>query len=329
MQPYFTNAIVQSSPYAIPFRLERFKEKNINISFLLLFENKRGFDEAMTIYYYFSELLNCSLRDVDCLMSKSVEDIINAQMATEAKVTSLKFLVFFEPWLPYLDGNIVKGQLLEFDKWQLPSDFKFKPMIVGTLTGECYNYIYEGFTKPITTKMYTEIIFAAFKQHGVTVLEAFPPDLKSSDQRETMTRLCTRWVFACGSRNFLEKAQFWYPRDLTPGYQYTFDFPLDFPGWGNDTYCYNYTCHGSDCPYTFDVPDANFTTDGRYIAETHMEYWSNFAKTNSTQSSKGIEWPSYDPKGRQYLRFQKPQNGIDSMYLNKDCNLFDSIGYYY
>lgn len=60
-----------------------------------------------------------------------------------------------------------------------------------------------------------------------------------------------------------------------------------------------------------------------------MKYWSNFAKYNTTQSAKGIEWPSYDPKSRQYLRFKKPQNTLEAHYREKECNMFDKIGYYY
>lgn len=100
-------------------------------------------------------------------------------------------------------------------------------------------------------------------------------------------------------------------------------------GWDNETYCYNYACHGSDMPYTFDVPDANFTDSGRYIAQTHADYWSNFAKTNNTQTSLGVTWPSYDPKSPRYIHFKKPQNLVETGYLSKECNLFDEIGYYY
>lgn len=82
----------------------------------------------MAIYYYFAQILNCPLRDVDCLRKKSTEEIVNAQMETEAKITSLKFLIFFEPWLPYLDGKTIKGQLLDFEKWDLPPGFQFKPV---------------------------------------------------------------------------------------------------------------------------------------------------------------------------------------------------------
>ena len=102
--------------------------------------------------------------------------------------------------------------------------------MIGTLTGECYNYIYEAFQKPVPTKEYIELMTAAFKQHVPGLLAHYPPNLGTSDQREVMTKVCTRWVFACGSRNFLEKAQYWNPTKPISTFQYVFDFELDFPG---------------------------------------------------------------------------------------------------
>lgn len=82
----------------------------------------------MSIYFYFGEYLNCNLRDLKCLRSKTSEEIVRAQMLTEAKVTSLKFLIFFEPWLPFIDGKLIRGQLLDFESWNLPTDYVFKPV---------------------------------------------------------------------------------------------------------------------------------------------------------------------------------------------------------
>lgn len=129
MQPYFTNAIVQSSPFAIPFRLILIKMLDFTNA---LYDNKsstsRRYDEAMVIYYDFAKNLNCTVRDINCLRKKSVDEIITAQMQTEVEVTSLKFLIFFEPWLPVLDGKTIPGQLLEFEKWNLQPGFQFKPV---------------------------------------------------------------------------------------------------------------------------------------------------------------------------------------------------------
>lgn len=81
----------------------------------------------MAIYYDFAKLLNCKVRDVGCLMKKSVDDILKAQYAVELNVTSLRLMTFFEPWLPFIDGKTVYGQGLEFEKWKLPKNFQFKP----------------------------------------------------------------------------------------------------------------------------------------------------------------------------------------------------------
>ncbi len=83
MQPYFKNAIIQSSPMSIPFR---------------------AFDEMILLYVYFADFLNCAARDIDCLRNKTSDEIVVAQYKAEALVASLKLLEFFEPWLPYVDG---------------------------------------------------------------------------------------------------------------------------------------------------------------------------------------------------------------------------------
>lgn len=103
-------------------------------------------------------------------------------------------------------------------------------MVVGTLAGECYNYVYEVFTNPISSAEYIGIIGAAFKLQSFNILTHYPPDLTSSDQREVITRVCTLGVFACGSRTFLERAYYWNPKSPITVFQYVFDFPLDFPG---------------------------------------------------------------------------------------------------
>jgi carboxylesterase type B len=209
MQDTFNNVIIQSAPMAIPFR---------------------KFTEAMTIYLDFAQLLNCAARDVACLRSKSVNDILEAQFAVEKKITSLKLLEFFEPWLPWLDGNLVKGQLLELNKWNLATKYAYKPFIIGTLSEECYIYIYSAFTKPITTQFYLEIVTAAFKQHVIDTVKNFPPDFSKTDQRDLTSVLATDWVFACGSRNFLEQI---YKSPASKGNNYfmnVFDYAVDFPG---------------------------------------------------------------------------------------------------
>jgi hypothetical protein len=59
----------------------------------------------MSLYTYFADLLNCTARDMACLRSKSIDEIVSAQMKSEGFVSSVKLLDFFEQWLPWVDGN--------------------------------------------------------------------------------------------------------------------------------------------------------------------------------------------------------------------------------
>ena len=144
---------------------------------------------------------------------------------------SLLFVYFSDLRLPWLDKTLVKGQLLEIEKW-LPPNTALKPFMIDTLSEECYVYIFGSFGKPMDVKEYAEIILAGFKQHGPSVLINYPPQLDTSDQRGLVSVVATRWVFACGSRLFLEKAvQLSQSLNKTNKYyQSTFDFVLDFPG---------------------------------------------------------------------------------------------------
>lgn len=123
-------------------------------------------------------------------------------------------------------------------------------------------------------------------------------------------------------------------------YMSVFDYPLDFDGWGSDqTYCVGHVCHGGDMPYTFDVPDSNFTSTGRTIAKQHIQYWANYARNQSPNANETLNgeekqddllyWPKYDKKSRNNLRFVVPATIIESNYLSDECDFFDKIGYYH
>lgn len=296
----------------------------------------RKFDETMALYVYFADFLNCPARDVDCLQKKSVDEIVDAQMKAEKAVSSLQLLEFFEPWVPWLDGKIIKGELLEIEKWIGNESFPLKPFILGTLTEECVNYIYAAWTKPVSTKEYIEVITGSLKEDAVKAFTKYAPEKNTTDQRSLMSVFATRWVFSCSSRQFIDTYLTNSKSNENAYYMYVFDFPFDFGGWGNDTYCFGHVCHGGDMPYTFDIPDANFTTVGHNIAIQHIQYWSNFAKNQSPNSNETLStddnllyWPRYEIINRTNLRFKAPMNIIETNYLDKECDFLDSIGYYH
>jgi carboxylesterase type B len=280
----------------------------------------------MALYVVFADVLNCTARDVSCLRQKSVDEILDAQVIANGKLTSYKLPELFETWLPWLDGKLIKGQLLEPDKWNL-KNFTLKAFIIGSLPEECFLYITIAWQKPLTIEEYIGLMLATFKKSAVKVLEFYKPDFSNPDQRNLTSAVGTRWIFSCSSRRFLENA-------LSFGgsnYLYVFDYPLDFPGWDNFTTCYGHTCHGSDMPYTFDNPDGNFTATGHLLALSHIRYWTNFAKYG-TPNGNGLNdllyWPEYNSNNKTFLRF-KDENSIENGYITDDCDFFDSIGYYH
>lgn len=82
----------------------------------------------MSLYKHFANYTQCPLKNLACLRSKTVEEILNAQILAGSALTSWKALLFFQPWLPYVDGKLIRGRLLEFNKWKLPTTFMFKPV---------------------------------------------------------------------------------------------------------------------------------------------------------------------------------------------------------
>ncbi|CAF3202849.1 unnamed protein product [Rotaria socialis] len=293
MQSFFQSSIIQSAPMAIPFRT---------------------YDQYITPTTLLAEELQCGAEDISCLRKASYQAIAAAQTKVDSKLTSFEFLLFFEPWVPVIDNNIVKGQLLELIK---NVSFPMKPLVIGTLTEEAIFYVYEGWTQPITLSLYIEIILFTFHEHAFKVLERYPPS-ELDDQRPLISKIATQWVFACPTRIYARKAA---------SYSYVFGFPLDFDGWENETFCNNHVCHAGELPYTFASAWVNFTDAGKRVATSMTNYWTNFAKTNDTNRpvAQSIVWPQMNTD-ESYLYFQDPLD-IRAAYLKDDCDFWDKIGY--
>jgi hypothetical protein len=64
----------------------------------------------------------------------------------------------------------------------------------------------------------------------------------SDDKRPFLSKVGTICVFACTNRIIARH---------TRAYTYEFDYPLDFDGWENSTYCNGHVCHVVELPYLF------------------------------------------------------------------------------
>ena len=230
-------------------------------------------------------------------------------------VTSFEVLLFFEPWVPVIDNIIVHGQLLDLVH---NTSFALKELIIGTLTEEAVFFVYEGWTKPVTPTAYGEVVLGVFRQNAIKVLERYPPD-SISDVRPLLSRIATQWVFACSSRVFARKAA---------SYSYTFGYPLDFDGWGNETFCNGHVCHGAELPFLFESTWVNFTDAGRRVSQNMATYWTNFAKSQDPNEPVRVTtpWPRVTTGNEKYMLFQDPLQ-VQESYLKKECDFWDEIGY--
>jgi hypothetical protein len=80
---------------------------------------------------------------------------------------------------------------------------------------------------------------------------------------------------------------------------------------------------------------------GHKIAIEHIQYWSNYARSESPNSNetfsavnknKGenlLYWPKYEIQSKIILRFVAPENIIENSYSKDDCDFLDKIGYYH
>ena len=230
-------------------------------------------------------------------------------------LTSFKLLLFFEPWVPVIDNVLVHGQLLDMVQ---NTSFPLKELIVGTLSEEAVFFIYEGWGKPVTPATYAEVVLATFVENALKVLEHYPPD-SVTDVRPLLSRIATQWVFACSNRVFSRKAA---------SYSYVFGYPLDFDGWGNETYCNGHVCHGGELPFLFESAWTNFTDAGRRVSQSMATYWTNFAKSQDPNEPIRVDtqWPRLSSGNEKYMYFQDPLQ-VRENYLKNDCDFWDNIGY--
>jgi cholinesterase len=79
----YARAIVQSSPLELPLK---------------------PISDAYDLGARLAKKLKCNTNDLDCLRSKSMDEIVAAQQAVESHLYLLKPIEVFFPWTPVVDG---------------------------------------------------------------------------------------------------------------------------------------------------------------------------------------------------------------------------------
>ena len=272
----------------------------------------RTYSENIAQNVLLAEHLQCSLDDLTCFRSRSADEIIVAQNKVNQMVTSLNFLLLLEPWLPVIDNDIVHGTLIG----QIRNvSFPLKPLIIGSLTDECYYMIYGALKNNVTVSEYIAFAIGLFGEKATKVLEHYPPT-GSGDQRPNIARIATEWIFTCSTRVFARKAA---------SYSYIFGYPYDKV---DSLSCPDHACHADEIPFVFESFWERFTDIGRYISQGMATYWTNFAKSENPNdpSSVSLSWSKFTDGNETYLFIQNPFQ-LGQNYVKDDCDFWDQMGY--
>ncbi|XP_019626047.1 PREDICTED: uncharacterized protein LOC109471201 [Branchiostoma belcheri] len=176
----------------------------------------------------FARLLDCTPGDMDCMRSASASQVAQAQNAAGAKVVNpFRLIELLEPWGPTIDGDLVRGQLMDlFSNGQ----YQQKPAIIGSTTEEGVLLVYDGTAKPLLTLEYEALVYGLFLTNGPAVLRQYPPS-HSGDERPVASLLLTHYLFSCPIRHVQRSAAENGSADF---WSYVFAHPLTKKGgWEN------------------------------------------------------------------------------------------------
>lgn len=313
----FSKVIQESNPLGLPFHDRSSAAKNANMM---------------------ADYLGCEHDDVDCLMGKSSDEIVDAQNHA-IKLNLNNLFLNFLPFAPMVENG---GEIPEQPLYALAhGNFSPMPMFGGSLYDEGQLFVYELFPKPLSKTEYKAIVDGLFGiKTGKKVMELYPYDLvpNADDGRQTFNVLATDLLFFCPFRNVTVGYQRALGKTAMSTYIYRFRHVLSFDCWGeNYTFCVGYCCHGSELPFVFNV-----FTDGVSVAyePTAEEValtgdlsiaWSNFI--SSGDPNKGVpvalKYPLYDYDEDAIIILDEPGMSIQVHVRDKYCDLWDEIGYFY
>ncbi|XP_070541618.1 crystal protein-like [Ptychodera flava] len=309
----FNRAIIQSHPFGLPYR---------------------RFADAVVLGAIFAKHLNCSPGDTECMKTKTVEEILQAQTESATKIINpLRLLELFQAWGPLVGGSDLPKQPVDSFA---AGEYNKKPVMIGSTSDEGRLDLFEAYTSAMSKTQYYETIIADFRLRAIEVLAKFPPS-DSKDQRDLLSLIGHQYMFFCPER-IAARGISTHSGDV---YMYVFNHTISFDAWGaNYSFCVGHPCHGSELPFLFHsapLGGFKFTKGEEVLSRSLMTYWTNFASTGDPNkrgekknSERGdfIEWPKYDNSTNwQYLHFLTP-NRIGKNYLDHECNFWDFIRYY-
>jgi carboxylesterase type B len=324
----FHQAILESEPFALPMRSPT---------------------QMHSVFGAFAKNVGCAPDDLTCLRDVTSDNVRTGQFKTfhDIILDIKRPLEAFVPFTPLIGGNSV------FQKQPmqalLDGNFTAMPLMITNTREEGNLFVHAAFGKPMSKLEYDVVITALYSlKHALSVGLRYPAG-HTTDARPTASRLATDSIFLCPNRN-VTRALANGANKNEPVYYGLFDHALKYPKevWGNQTYCYNVSCHGEELPFVFHsisaTPPGQFEmTPGELTLSAQMVLsWTNFAHTGnpnhmsdlSRAASRAahvnvptLNWPEYATSSSKSLNFSVPSN--DETFFDDDvCNWWDAnVGY--
>jgi carboxylesterase type B len=150
-------------------------------------------------------------------------------------------------------------------------------------------------------------------------------------------------IFLCVNRNVTRTMSKYSSMVSSTGdsnvWLYDFNHVASFPEvWSPSTQCYNAVCHAAELPFVFNSfePFVNYTNDEAILGANMLTYWTNFAHTGTPSPSSTpwnkyvaktpVIWSPYETTRSQSISFETPVSKIESFFLQKYCDFWDTQG---
>ncbi|XP_046359995.1 para-nitrobenzyl esterase-like [Haliotis rufescens] len=314
----FSRAIMHSAPFGISFKTPA---------------------EGAYQDYLFSQNLGCTQGDMSCYKSKTADEMLTAWQGTSIYISTNPYLSL-ESWGPVIDGDEIKGSLVEqFETVTLSS----KEVMIGSTSEESVGSIYDYYTTAVNETDYWAAM-SYFQPNDFTqiVADQYPP--AADDNRENLVNFMTDRLFLCSARYVAQKI-----REHAPAWWFIFDQPVPFREfWGDSVDCVDRVCHLADVPFLFRAPARlgfQTTPADEKVSEQMITYWLSFGiygtpnahwrdlpeqspfRLRSKDLPMWLKFRSVANGATKNIRFTEPDPVIDINRNNVRCDYLDGMGY--
>ena len=273
-------------------------------------------------------------KEIECIRALPADKLVEAQVAAEHDILDeyKRAVELFLPWTPTLGSDLVPVSPIDaFHSGQLPDPSK--PVIATTVENEAVLFVWQAFTKPMSSLEYDLLVDVIFAGSGGKVKKQFPlPDNMKADARPWLAHIATFGLLVCPTRYAMAGM-------TAPAYVGHFDHVMSFGKevWGPEFQeCDPYVCHGGDLPFIFH-PNASalnlaYTPGEQNLSMSMQSYWTSMASGGVplppvSGVDAGIPWHPFNMTTQSYLRLDTPANSEQTFTFKEECDFFDSIGY--